>query len=253
MERFRIKSGYYTTTIAFIAGLLILNGFIQGASGEDKRAQKVISEVLAKLAPSQWKGSYRFTNYRTDGTKKTYTLDILALNSSTVHITFTSPATDAGRQILNKDGEIWSYLPDSRKVVRLADRDSIGNGDFNNADVMKLNWLEEYNVKLVKESDTQMVIDMTAKEGGSASYYMVRLWVMKAGNQPIQQYFYDTSGHHLKTLKYRNVLKFGGIERPSQMVMENVVTGQRTLLEVLSFASQKSLPESRFRQENLGK
>ena len=94
------------------------------------------------------------------------------------------------------------------KVVRLADRDTIGNGDFNNADVLRLNWLDLYDVKLVKESNTQYVIDMTAKKDSGAAYYLIRLWVLKAGGQPVQQYFYDNAGHHLKTLKYREIQKY---------------------------------------------
>ena len=236
-----------------LIGLIISSGLTAENSGKDKMAESVVGEVLKKLSPGEWQASYRFTNYRTDGTEKSYLLDILAKNSRTIHIIFKSPATESGRQILNKDGEIWSYLPDSRKVVRLADRDSIANGDFNNADVMKLNWLEEYNVHVIKESEKQIVIDMTAKPEKATTYFIIRLWVNKKDNQPIQQYFYDNSGHHLKTLKYRDVKNFHGIIRPAQLVMENVVTGQRTHLEIMDFNKKENLPDSRFLQESLGK
>src|SRR5262245_28209929 len=123
--------------------LLISNIFVLGLFAAD--ATSLVRSVLDKLAPGQWKGSFAFTNYRTDGSKQDYTLDISARDNKTVHIYFSAPAREAGREILNKDGELWSYLPDSRKIIRLADRDSIGNGDFNNADVMKLNWLDDYD------------------------------------------------------------------------------------------------------------
>ncbi|MDH5721636.1 MAG: outer membrane lipoprotein-sorting protein [Spirochaetia bacterium] len=219
----------------------------------EDRATSVIETVLEKLAPGKWRGKYDFVNYRTDGSKHEYTLEIQAINNKTVHVTFLSPLREKGRQILNKDGEIWSYLPDSRKVVRLAGRDSIGNGDFNNADVLKLNWLDDYTAKLVKESDKQFVVDLTAKKNSSADYHLIRIWILKKTMQPVQQYFYDNIGHHLKTLKYRDVKNFHGIERPSLMVMENVITKQKTLLKILDFNKANRMPESRFQPSNLGK
>jgi len=230
---------------------IIFAGLVQNSHAAD--ATSIVRSVLEKLAPGQWEGDYAFTNYRVDGTRHDYSLHVLARDNKTVHVTFLAPATDAGRQILNRDGEIWSYLPDSRKIVRLADRDSIGNGDFNNADVLRMNWLDLYTPKLAKESATQYVIDLQAKPKESPAYYLVRLWVLKKGLEPIQQYFYDDAGHHLKTLKYRDIKVYNGIRRPGLMVMENVITGQRTVLVVNQFKKVSNLPETRFRQENLGK
>ena len=219
----------------------------------DAKAEEIVKSVLGKLSPGQWIARYAFTNYRVDKTEQSYSLEIQARDSKTIHVSFFDPPRDKGRQILNIDGQIWSFLPDSRKVVRLADRDSIGNGDFNNADVLRLNWLDLYDVKVVKESATQYVIDMTAKKESGAAYYLIRLWVLKAGNQPVQQYFYDNAGHHLKALKYRDVKVFHEIARPSLLIMENMITSQRTVLEVKDFQKSSGLPESRFKSDNLGK
>jgi len=244
-------------TFVFIPALLFLSFLYPGRGyakeNNDPRAVAIVTRILDNLAPGQWKGEYRFTNYRVDGTRKSYSLEVLAMDRSTVHVTFIAPPSDAGRQILNRNNEIWSFLPDSRKIVRLADRDSIGNGDFNNADVMKLDWLSDYTLHIIKESKKQLVIDMKARPDNGASYYLIRLWVDKSTNQPIQQYFYDQYGHHLKTLKYRKVRQFRNLTRPAHLIMENVITGQRTFLEIKDFMKKTGLPESRFRQENLGK
>jgi outer membrane lipoprotein-sorting protein len=239
-----------------ISGIIVLLLVFSGNnlnSQSTSAALSVVEDVLKRLSPGQWTGRYAFTNYRVDGTEQSYSLMVQAKDSSTVHVSFYSPPRDKGRQILNSNGEIWSFLPDSRKVVRLADRDSIGNGDFNNADVLRLNWLDMYDVKIVKESAKQYVVDMTAKKDSGAAYYLIRLWVLKAGNQPVQQFFYDNAGHHLKTLKYREVKNFNGIERPGLMIMENVISGQRTVLKIEDFQKSSGIPDSRFRPDNLGK
>jgi outer membrane lipoprotein-sorting protein len=243
--------------IAFLLGTLGAGGggalYAQVDAKSDAKALGIVADVLAKLSPGQWIARYGFTNYRVDKSQQSYSLEIAARDSKTVHVSFFDPPRDKGRQILNINGEIWSFLPDSRKVVRLADRDSIGNGDFNNADVLRLNWLDLYDVKLVKESAGQYVIDMTAKKDSGAAYFLIRLWVLKAGGQPVQQYFYDNAGHHMKTLKYRDVKVFHEISRPATLIMENVITGQRTVLEVKDFQRSPGLPESRFKPDNLGK
>ena len=46
---------------------------------------------------------------------------------------------------------------------------------------------------------------------------------------------------------------FGSVERPSFLVMENVITKQKSELRVLNMEFPGTLPESRFRVDNLGK
>ncbi|MDH4262437.1 MAG: outer membrane lipoprotein-sorting protein [Spirochaetia bacterium] len=250
----------FTKTPLIVLTMLILPLLVKSGNDlygqneqSDSKAVEIVSNVLNKLSPGQWIARYAFTNYRVDKSEQSYSLEVIAKDSKTIHVSFFEPPRDKGRQILNINGEIWSFLPDSRKIVRLADRDSIGNGDFNNADVLRLNWLDLYNVKVVKESPTQYVIDMTSQKNSGAAYFLIRLWVLKSDLQPVQQYFYDNAGHHLKTLKYRDVKEFHGINRPATLIMENVITGQRTVLVVKDFQKSQGLSESRFKPDNLGK
>ena len=222
------------------------------ASGWAASADEWVRTVLEKLAPGAYTADLDFVNYRVDGTESPYSLRLSSLNEDAVFVLFSEPRRDAGRQILNKAGEIWSYLPDSRKVVRLSDRDSIGNGDFNNADVLKLTWVRDYSAKVAKDGAKQVVVDMDARTN-TATYYRMRLWIDKATGQPLQQYFYDEAGHHLKTLQYQKPVSFDGLVRPAFLLMINVQTGQKTSLTYKSFAKAPGLTAARFLPENLGK
>jgi putative ABC transport system ATP-binding protein len=101
-----------------------------GSQALQLTADDVVIRVLDILAPGEFRAQYLFTNFRTDGTQSAYTINVLAKDRNLLHLTFIAPAREAGRQILNKNGEIWSFLPDSRKVIRLADRESLASGDF---------------------------------------------------------------------------------------------------------------------------
>jgi outer membrane lipoprotein-sorting protein len=82
----------------------------------------------------------------------------------------------------------------------------------------------------------------------------MRLWVDKKGGQPVQQQFYDSRGTLLKRCLYGDVKSFGGgIERPARLVMENVITKQKSELVVQEVTKVDSLPDSRFVVDNLGK
>lgn len=154
--------------------------------------------------------------------------------------------------MLRLGGDIWSYAPNVARVVRIADRDSFAGGDFSNADVLRIDWLKQYAVKIVKDLPKQWIIELDAKTK-EASYARMRLWVDKKSRQPVQQLFYDSKGTLLKRCLYGEAKSFGTITRPARLVMENVITKQKSELVVIEVEKVASFPDSRFVVDNLGK
>jgi outer membrane lipoprotein-sorting protein len=81
----------------------------------------------------------------------------------------------------------------------------------------------------------------------------MRLWVDKASHQPVQQQYYDSNGTLLKRLLYGSVQKFGKVERPAHLLMENVITKQKSELKIVEMRFDVPIPDSRFVVDNLGK
>lgn len=225
-----------------------------GVSAADSKvsAEEIVGKVEAKLAPKNIAASYKFTNTRTDGSTSEYEVSFEIRDASQSRGIFKKPEREKGREVLRTGDAIWTFLPSVGRVLRILDRDSFAGGDFSNADVLRADWLAHYEAALLKELPKQWIIELSAK-GTDAAYAKMRLWVDKESVQPVQQKFYDSQGTHLKTCTYGEAKNFGTITRPAKLRMENVITKQRSELEVLSFKEAGSLPDNRFLPDNLGK
>ncbi len=213
---------------------------------------EIIKTIERNLAPPDVKYSYEFTNTRSDGTVTQYVIDFESRDVDRMRGFFKLPEREKGREVLRLQDNLWTWMPSVARVVRIADRDSFAGGDFSNADVMRADWSSKYNVHLAKETPNQWILDLTAKST-EAPYSKMRLWVDKKTTQPVQQQYYDAKGTLLKRCLYGSVRDFGKIRRPTHLLMENVISRQKSELKVLDIKLDQKIPDSRFVVDNLGK
>lgn len=232
---------------------LLLSMLLSSAAfGSEPKAEEIVGAIEANLAPPNVEALYQFTNHRTDGTVMKYEVLFRIKDANHSHAYFQKPERDKGREVLRTDDTIWTWMPSVGRAVRIADKDSFAGGDFSNADILRIDWLTRYKASIKKELPNQWIIDMEAKTA-DAPYQKMRLWVDKKTRQPVQQYFYDSHGTLLKRCLYGSVRSFGVIERPSQLLMENVITKQKSELVVMSVRRDDKIPASRFAVDSLGK
>lgn len=222
------------------------------ASAEEPSAESIVSAVEAVLGPKNVKALYDFTNHRLDGTVSSYQVSFSMRHADLSHGYFLKPEREKGREVLRLGDDLWSYAPSVGRVIRLVDRDSFAGGDFSNADILRVDWLKNYTATILKDLPKQWIIELLAK-GKGASYAKMRLWVDKATRQPVQQQYYDSQGSLLKRCLYGDTKTFGSITRPARLMMENVITKQKSELTVLDLQTDAVLPDSRFTVDNLGK
>lgn len=215
-------------------------------------AVRIVGDIEKNLAPKNVKAHYAFTNYRLDGTIMNYEVRFTVKDVDNAHGYFLKPEREKGREVLRQKDVIWTYMPSVGKAVRVADRESFAGGDFSNADVLRVDWLNQYKPEIAKETPNQWIIDLTSKSSDSA-YAKMRLWVDKRNGQPVQQQFYDSKGTLLKKCLYGSVKTFGQVTRPARLVMENVITTQKSEMKVLDIVFGAAVPDSRFTVDNLGK
>lgn len=235
--------------------LLILLSFALFMSTDLARAQsseELVGKIEAMLAPPNIKATYVFVNRRLDGSTASYEINLSIRDTDHNHLSFIRPEREKGREILRLKDDIWSFVPSIGRIVRIADRDSFAGGDFSNADVLRVDWLDHYKTKILKDLPKQWIIELDAKSS-EASYARMRLWVDKASGQPVQQLYYDSQGTLLKRCLYGETKNFDGITRPSRLVMENVISRQKSELTVLAIQKVSGFPDSRFIIDNLGK
>jgi len=235
----------------FLVWVLAFSGFGQAADKPvDVRA--VIAEIESNLAPKTYQSVNSFINTRVDGTVVSYEVKFQSKDVNHHHGVFLKPERDKGREVLRLGDNLWTWMPSVGRVVRVADRDSFAGGDFSNADILKVDWLNRYEAELAKETPKQWIIDLKAKTS-DAPYAKMRIWVDRQTRQPVQQQYYDSNGTLLKRCLYGSVQKFGKVERPAHLLMENVITKQKTELKILDLRFDVAIPDSRFVVDNLGK
>ena len=234
----------------FALALLFTSGALAAAPTPDVTA--IVADVQGKLSPKNFAMLDEFTNTRTDGTVTTYEVRFMVRDIDAAHGTFEKPEREKGREVLRQGDDLWTYVPSVGRAVRIADRDSFAGGDFSNADVLRVDWLNQYAPELAKETPKQWIIDLAAKNK-DAAYAKMRLWVDRDKRQPVQQHFYDSKGTLLKKCLYGSIKDFGKVTRPARLVMENVITGQKSELKILEMRFDQKTPDSRFRVDGLGK
>lgn len=214
--------------------------------------EEIIKSIENKLSPPNVEFVNEFTNYRSDGTISIYEVRFKTKDSSHTRGFFLKPEREKGREILRVDDTIWTYVPSVGRSMRIADRDSFAGGDFSNADVLRVDWSNKYSVELLKETENQWIFSLKAKTP-EAPYSEMRLWVSKKDIQPVQQYFYDSKGTLLKRCLYGSVKEFGTIKRPARLVMENVITKQKSELKIFEMMLDQKFSDQLFSVDNLGK
>lgn len=212
----------------------------------------IVKTIESNLAPKNFTGTYEFTNTRSDGTTTQYVIEFQNRDIDHSHGVFKKPELEKGREVLRVDDALWSWIPSVGKAVRILDRDSFAGGDFSNADILRVDWSAQYSPKLAKETEKQWILDLEAKNK-DAAYGKMRIWVDKGKTQPVQQHYFDSRGTLLKKCLYGSVTQFGEVTRPARLVMENIITKQKSELKILQLKLGVTIPESRFSVDRLGK
>jgi hypothetical protein len=128
---------------------------------------------------------------------------------------YLAPASEKGRATLRLDDNMWLYIPNVGKPIRITSLQSIIEGVFNNADIMQLDYQAEYNASIANETKSEYVLNLKAKSK-TVAYDKLKMWVAKDGLLLEKIECYGTSGMLIKTLEFKDVKDFGeGLVRPS--------------------------------------
>jgi outer membrane lipoprotein-sorting protein len=209
------------------------------------------------MAPAAYEGAVQMTAWREDGTSRNYKMRILKAGADKVRLTFEEPKSAVGQEMLRQGDNLWVYMPNLKRAVRLASRDSFMGGDFNNADVLRPNWQVDYNAAFVREQTGEITLDLKARTA-DAAWDRVLLW-MTAGDpkksQPVRAEFYAASGKLLRSVQFVGTRDFGGgVVRPTSITIKNeIVPARRSELTWDSLTLKNDISPQRFVIDDLGR
>ena len=177
----------------------------------------LLRDIDRRLQPESYEMYRKLINIEPNGDRKEFVLYTVKKGKDNVVALFLDPPSEKGRTSLRQGENMWLYIPNVGKPIRITSLQSIVGGVFNNADLLRLDYSTEYDVEKVAEEGSQYRLDLKAKDK-TVAYDRLVMWVDQKQKVPLTIEAYASSGLLIKTLHYSKVKDFGkGIVRPSML------------------------------------
>ena len=217
--------------------IIIIIAFMLTATVSALDNTQLLKEIDRNLQPESYESYRKLINIEPDGSKKEYTLFFVKKGVDKVMALFLSPASENGRSMLRLGDNMWLYIPNVGKPIRLTSLQSVTGGLFNNADIMLLDYTVEYNVEKVEEKGNEYLLYLKAKTK-TVAYDKIKFWTDKNKKIPTKIECLTETDMLIKTLYFKDVKDFGGgVVRPS--VIETISPLYKGYKSVMVFAKIK--------------
>jgi outer membrane lipoprotein-sorting protein len=218
----------------WIAGFLVamIPGNALAIDGDE-----LLKQVDANLQPASYEMYRKLINIEPDGKKKEFVFYTAKKGKDKMVALFLSPASEKGRVSLRLGDNMWLYIPNVGKPIRITSLQSVVGGVFNNSDILRLDYHVEYDVANITDTGKTWLLELKAKTR-SVAYDQLKMTVDKKTVQPLDIECIASSGMLIKTLHYRDIKEFGdGIIRPARLMTDSPLhKGYRS---VMIFAKMK--------------
>ncbi len=222
-------------------------------------AEPTVDELLKKydsiMGPASFESDATMSATREDGSVRTYEMKFLKKDNDKFRLWFQGPAAVKGQEMLRNGDSLWVYLPNLKRATRIASRDNFQGGDFNNADVLRVNYQADYTGK-VSPSDIAdtVLLELKAKNADTA-YDSIKLYLRKSDWQPVKGQYFGTSGQMIRSATFTDHKEFDkGYTRPAKVVMQNeLVKTRKSEMVMKTLKIGVDVPAQRFTQSDLGK
>jgi outer membrane lipoprotein-sorting protein len=192
--------------------LTLVAGLAHALDGE-----AILKQVDRKLNPESYEMYRKLVNIEPDGRKKEFVLFTVKKGRDKMVALFLDPPSDKGRATLRLGDNMWLYIPNVGKPIRITSLQSVVGGVFNNADILNLDYSVEYSVEKAAEEGKTYLLELKARSGAVA-YDRLKMRVDRASLTPTEIECFAASGLLIKTLRFKDMKDFGGgLKRPATM------------------------------------
>ena len=175
-------------------------------------------------------------------------------------IRITAPAKEAGTATLRLGSDMWNYLPQVERAIKLPPSLMLEpwmGSDFSNDDLVKESSLvDDYTHRIDGEQevagDSCYKLVATPKPGAPVVWGRLVVWVRTSDAVPRKEEYYDERGTLRKTLAFDEVRDVGDRPYPMRWTMTSVAKpGHQSVLAFHSIVFDGPIPDRIFTQQNL--
>jgi outer membrane lipoprotein-sorting protein len=242
----------------FMAMLVLFAASVSADAGTTKKYTKELADKLLhstdkSMYPQIFKATLRMITVRQSRKPLDYSYQIFSKDNKTALMEIMSPAREKGKKILMTEDNLWMYIPDVSRPIRLARKQSFMGSTFSNEDLMSSKMSDDYDPEVMDEKDNQYLLKLSARRADVA-YASIDIWIDKDNLVPVMATYYGLSGKAIKRMEFGNLKEFAGHMRPSDMKMEDLLeAGSYTEVKMLTIEELTDVPEHIFDVTQMGR
>ncbi len=160
-----------------------------------------------------------------------------------------APARDKGRNMLMIDEDMWAYVPNLKRAVRVSLNQKL-SGQTANGDISRTRWTGDYTPTLESSDAKYWVLYLKADKKG-LTYDRIRVWVQKGSYRPEKAEYLSLNDKVLKKVEYKAFKGMAGAERPSEIHIQDALNETEKSVIAIQSMTLKEHPDSLFNQNNL--
>ena len=217
------------------------------------QAESMLEKIDRNLTPISAQMYKKLINIEPDGSKKEFLIFQAKKDKDKMVSLFLEPDSEKGRATLRLGDNMWLYIPNVGRPLRITSMQSVVGGVFNNADIMRLDFTTEYEVIKTTKNDGDYTLELKAKND-TVSYDKLLMKVDGKSITPTSIECYTSTAMLIKTLYYKKLKNFGDkIVRPA--VVETVSPMYKGYKSIMIYGkiTPKSFPDEAFTLDNLAK
>lgn len=226
--------------------LLVLLCWAIAARAAAVDGAQLLRKVDRNLEPESYEMYRKLINVEPDGSRKEFVLYSVKKGHDKLVALFLDPPSERDRATLRLGDNMWLYIPNVGKPVRITSLQSVIGGVFNNADILRLDYAAEYDVEATQEAPDAYVLSLRAKTA-EVAYDKLTMRVDKKTALPLTIECYAASGLLIKTLRFKDVKDFGGgVRRPATIETDSPL--HKGYLSIMLYAKirARAMPDEVF-------
>ncbi len=161
-----------------------------------------------------------------------------------------APLRDVGRDLLMLEENMWAYIPNLKRAVRVSLNQKL-TGQTANGDIARMRWFGDYTAQIETENADSWQLKLQANKKG-LTYERLRAFVQKKTFRPLKAEYLSSTDVLLKTATFGEYKPMAGKVRPTLIKIVDSKSPDASTIEIQKLES-RDLPASLFFQDTLGK
>ena len=165
-------------------------------------------------------------------------------------VRMTAPAAEVGNDLLMIEQNVWAYERKINRVMKVPSNQSFGGTGFSYADVVRLNFSDNYDPVLKGVDAEEYKLDLTAKDR-NAPYFRIELDIARQGGWPVRGVCFARNGSVVKEIRYSAVKNIGTGSKPVVVTVTSPLDPGTVNTLTLLREEPVDLPDRIFNKRNL--